>query len=83
MKRLFVLVNMQGKKFRTERGDTAAYFESKQEAKACRDGLNEALGRTEWRVSRGPDNKKSAKPHSRSVSGLPKYQRGNRGHSSW
>lgn len=77
MKRLFVLRNTQNKVFRLE-GEIVE-FSSKLEAKVARDELNDALDRTEWHVSRGPDNLKSAKPHSRAVSGLPKYQRGNRG----
>lgn len=70
MKRLFTVVNTQGKR------PDAIWFESKQGAKAYRDGLNEALGRVEFRVTRGPDNLKSAKPHSRAVSHLRKGLRG-------
>lgn len=79
MKRLFVLVNMQGKKYKGAEGQVL-HFGNKMEAKELRNALNDDLGRVEWRISRGIDNKKSPKPHGRTVSGLPKYQRGNRGH---
>lgn len=78
MKRLFELRNSQNKLFRM--GGEIVSFSSKLEAKVARDDLNEALGSTEWHVSRGPDNLKSSKPNHRGVSGLPKYQRGNRGY---
>lgn len=75
MKRLFILVNSQGKSLKAEDG-TVRYFEKKQEVKELRDSYNGALDRIEWHVRRGPDNFKSAPPHSRPVSGLRKYQRG-------
>jgi hypothetical protein len=78
MKRLFVLRNTEGKVLRMD-GEIED-FSSKLEAKVVRDELNGALGASIWRVSRGPDNLKSAKPNHRAISGLPKYQRGNRGH---
>lgn len=74
MKRLFTVVNSQGKR------PDVVWFESKQGAKAYRDELNEALGHQEFHVRRGPDNLKSSKPNHRGISGLPNYQRGNRGH---
>lgn len=83
MKRLFVLVNIQGKKAKDSLTKQVRYFESKMDAKAVRDFLNDEEGKVVWHVSRGPENLKSSKPHSRTVSGLPKYQRGNRGYSHW
>lgn len=77
MKRLFVLRNTDGKVLRIE--GTALHFENKQDAKQSRDDYNSLLGRPEWHVSRGEDNLPSAKPHGRTISRLPKYQRGNRG----
>lgn len=83
MKRLFVLVNMQGKKLKDSATKQVKYFDTKDSAKKVRNQLNDEVKSTEWRVSRGPDNVKSSKPHRRAISGLPKYQRGNRGHVSW
>lgn len=80
MKRLFVLTNMQGKKAKANPTGTPFYFDSKQQAKLYRDELNGALGHIEWRVTRGPDNLPSPKPHKRAISSLAqKWQRGNRG----
>lgn len=78
MKRLFILTNMKGKKIKFDNGEVA-YWETKSLAKVYRDKLNEELGHIEWRITRGPDNLKSAKPNHRAISSLRKYQRGNRG----
>ncbi|AHK11930.1 hypothetical protein CHOED_070 [Vibrio phage CHOED] len=70
MKRLFQVVNSQGKR------PEVIWFEAKQGAKAYRDELNEALGHLEFHVSRGPDNLKSAKPNHRGISGGHRFSRG-------
>lgn len=81
MKRLFCV--MRGKKLihaQETDGTVTTYYDSKEEAKAMRDTLNSDIA-NEFRVSRGPDNLKSAKPNHRAISSLAqKWQRGNRGH---
>lgn len=76
MKQLFVV--KRGKtavRRELEDGTLIRDFDNKVEAKAFRDELNEANNTNEYHVSRGPDNKKSPKPHHRAVS--------ERKHSRW
>lgn len=80
MKRLFVVVNADGKKLKAIDTKQVRHFDNKQDAKAIRDFLNDELGTVAWHVGRGEDNLASSKPHCRAVSSLTqKWQRGNRG----
>lgn len=80
MKRLFVVVSVDGKKLKAIDTKQVRHFDNKQDAKAIRDFLNDELGANTWHVGRGADNLASSKPHSRTASTLTqKWQRGNRG----
>lgn len=69
MKKLFVVKRGKTTIRRVlEDGTVVRDFDNKVDAKAFRDELNEANCTNEYRVSRGEDNKKSPKPHKRTVS---------------
>lgn len=80
MKRLFVVINKDGKKLKEADTKQVRQFDNKGDAKAVRDFLNDESGAINWHVGRGEDNLASPKPNARTVSILPqKWQRGNRG----
>lgn len=81
MKRLFC-VKRDNRMIPVEdsQGNFKYFFEHKGEAKAVRNVLNDVVGHNAYHVSRGPDNLKSSKPNARTISGVHKYMRGNRGY---
>ena len=61
MKRLFQVNKPNGKLYADDKADHSVFFESKKEAKAVRDALNNGHPENGYTVGYGPDHNKYTK----------------------